>query len=263
MRSPTPLLNGLRTSVRPTAVLRALLLLGLVLGLSPLDTRAGAVEVTPSSGVWPLSPRPRIIAGFDPPATQWSAGHRGVDLAGQPGQQVRAALAGRVAFTGRIAGRGVLVVDHGARRTTYEPVSATVQVGDRVAAGTPIGRLELFGSHCFPSWCLHWGLIEGRDHYLDPLTLVGAAPVVLLPLYSSPWGLGVAMETVMNAPRVALRPAPAGARPEASVVARPGRARRADERDERPAIPIAGRSWARALRHADEPGGRPAVGGRS
>jgi hypothetical protein len=45
-----------------------------------------------------------------------------------------------------------------------------------------LGRLQLFGSHCFPRACLHWGLIEGRDRYLDPLTLVGAGPVRLLPL---------------------------------------------------------------------------------
>jgi len=80
----------------------------------------------------------------------------------------------------------VVVVGHGSTRTTYEPVTATVGVGDRVDAGQVIGRLELFGSHCFPRWCLHWGLIEGRQHYLDPLTLVGAAPVRLLPLGGRP-----------------------------------------------------------------------------
>jgi murein DD-endopeptidase MepM/ murein hydrolase activator NlpD len=95
---------------------------------------------------------------------------------------VRTALAGTVTFAGRIAGRGVVVVSHGRARTTYEPVAAVVTIGDRVSAGAVIGRLELFGSHCFPGWCLHWGLIEGRDHYLDPLTLVGATPVRLLPL---------------------------------------------------------------------------------
>ena len=55
-------------------------------------------------------------------------------------------------------------------------------VGDTVDAGGTLGRLELFGSHCFPRACLHWGLIEGAEHYLDPLTLVGAGPVRLLPL---------------------------------------------------------------------------------
>ena len=133
-------------------------------------------------GAWPLRPRPVVVARFDPPSTRWGAGHRGVDLAGHVGQQVRAAAAGRVSFAGMLAGRGVVVVDHGSTRTTYEPVDPSVHVGDLVGAGTPVGRLTLFGSHCFPRACLHWGLIEGAEHYLDPLSLVGAGPVRLLPL---------------------------------------------------------------------------------
>ncbi len=54
-----------------------------------------------------------------------------------------------------------------------------------MAAGAVLGRLEVFGSHCFPRSCLHWGLIEGAERYLDPLTLVGAGPVRLLPLDGS------------------------------------------------------------------------------
>lgn len=144
--------------------------------------QVGQPRPAPSEGVWPLRPRPAVVAGFDPPAPRWSAGHRGVDLEGSPNALVRSSLAGTVTFAGSIAGRGVVVVGHGSTRTTYEPVAAAVAVGDRVAAGAVIGSLQLFGSHCFPRWCLHWGLIEGRDHYLDPLTLVGAAPVRLLPL---------------------------------------------------------------------------------
>ncbi len=136
----------------------------------------------PVEGSWPLRPKPNVRAGFDPPASRWGAGHRGVDLAGAPAAAVRTALAGTVTFAGRIAGRGVVVVSHGRARTTHEPVAAVVTIGDQVSAGAVIGRLELSGSHCFPGWCLHWGLIEGRDHYLDPLTLVGATPVRLLPL---------------------------------------------------------------------------------
>jgi murein DD-endopeptidase MepM/ murein hydrolase activator NlpD len=148
----------------------------------PSAAHAGPRLAAPASGVWPLAPRPHVVAGFDPPASRFGPGHRGVDLAGHPGQAVRSALPGRVAFAGRVAGRGVVVVDHGTTRTTYEPVAPTVHVGDLVPGGAVIGRLQLPGSHCFPGWCLHWGLIEGRDHYLDPLTLVGSAPVVLLPL---------------------------------------------------------------------------------
>ena len=141
---------------------------------------AGISSPAPADGVWPLSPRPDVLSGFDPPTSRWGAGHRGADLAGAVGQVVRAALAGTVSFAGRIARRGVVVVDHGDTRTTYEPVAAAVVVGDEVDAGDPIGRLELLGSHCLPRACLHWGLLRGTT-YLDPLTLVGAGPVRLLP----------------------------------------------------------------------------------
>jgi murein DD-endopeptidase MepM/ murein hydrolase activator NlpD len=133
-------------------------------------------------GVWPLQPQPEVVHGFDPPTSPYGAGHRGVDLAGTVGQPVLAALPGTITFAGSLAGRGVVVVDHGATRTTYEPVAATVAVGAGVAAGSELGTLELAGSHCFPRACLHWGWIQGKT-YLDPLRLVGAGPVRLLPLW--------------------------------------------------------------------------------
>lgn len=137
------------------------------------------------TGVWPLDPEPEVVEAFRPPASAYGPGHRGVDLAGHRGQRVRAALSGRVAFAGTVAGRGVVVVNHGEFRTTYEPVAASVGVGEAVATGQVIGSLEWFGSHCPPSACLHWGLLEG-DLYRDPLTLVGTGPVRLLPLAGAP-----------------------------------------------------------------------------
>jgi len=162
---------------------------------------AGLAPVQPgtdlgSVGAWPLRPRPEVVARFEPPSTRWGAGHRGVDLAGHVGQEVRAAAAGRVSFAGMLAGRGVVVVDHGPTRTTYEPVDPSVPVGDLVRTGAPLGRLTLFGSHCFPRACLHWGLIEGAEHYLDPLSLVGAGPVRLLPL--GPTGGGSAQPPALG-----------------------------------------------------------------
>ena len=126
-----------------------------------------------------------MVDGFDPPDSPYGAGHRGVDLAGAPGQPVRTALPGTVTYAGPLAGRGVVVVDHGATRTTYEPVAASVSVGDVLAAGDRIGTLQVPGSHCFPRACLHWGWIRGET-YLDPLRLVGAGPVRLLPLWRRP-----------------------------------------------------------------------------
>ena len=141
--------------------------------------RAAAADTDPV-GEWPLRPAPEVVHGFDPPSSPWGAGHRGVDLLGRPGQRVHAALEGTVSFVGMIAGRGVVTVDHGSTRTTYEPVTSTLPVGTAVAVGDPLGRLAYPGSHCAPRACLHWGWIEG-DTYLDPLRLVGAGPVRLLP----------------------------------------------------------------------------------
>ncbi len=155
-------------------------------GLVAAPTRVRTIplaplEEAPAQGVWPLDPRPDVVRAFDPPSTTWGAGHRGADLAGHVGQQVHTALGGRVSFAGRIAGRGVVVVSHGATRTTYEPVRASVARGDHVRAGEVIGTLQWSGGHCLPVACLHWGLRRGED-YLDPLTLVGGPrPVRLLP----------------------------------------------------------------------------------
>lgn len=149
--------------------------------LVPLTALLTVSAGTTGDGVWPLDPRPPVVRGFDPPATTWGSGHRGVDLLGGRGQPVRAAKAGRITFAGRLAGRGVVVVDHGDVRTTYEPVAADVHVGDQVARGQRIGALQAGGSHCFPRACLHWGLRRG-DTYLNPLMLVGGGPVRLLPL---------------------------------------------------------------------------------
>ncbi|HET7387246.1 MAG TPA: peptidoglycan DD-metalloendopeptidase family protein [Nocardioidaceae bacterium] len=136
----------------------------------------------PATGAWPVQPAHHVVEGFDPPDAPWGSGHRGVDLAGQVGEPVHASEGGTVSFAGTIAGVGIVVVTHGDTRTTYEPVAATVRVGQRVARDEVIGRLTMAGSHCLPRACLHWGLIEGAEHYLDPLTLVGGGPVRLLPL---------------------------------------------------------------------------------
>lgn len=131
----------------------------------------------PSPSGWPLEGEPEVLRGFDPPAEKWGAGHRGVDLAAQVGDRVLAGAGGEVTYAGMLAGRGVVVVDHGQVRTTYEPVTAGVSVGTTVGAGDVIGVLQA-GDHCSQA-CLHWGLLEGET-YLDPLLLSGSTEVRLL-----------------------------------------------------------------------------------
>lgn len=161
-----------------------IVLVALSLVLVVLACPSAAAEPTEPAapvGVWPLRPDPVVVNDFDPPASRYGAGHRGVDLAATIGQSVHAALPGTVTFAGRVAGKGVVVVGHGETRTTYEPVAAAVAVGDPVAAGAVIGVVEYAGSHCRPRACLHWGWLRGET-YLDPLLLVGAGPVRLVPL---------------------------------------------------------------------------------
>jgi murein DD-endopeptidase MepM/ murein hydrolase activator NlpD len=145
---------------------------------------AAATEVRPALGwAWPLTPRPVVAAAFAAPAGRFAPGHRGVDLRAAVGARVLAVAPGTVAFAGRVAGRGVVSVDHeGGLRSTYEPVTPAVRRGALVRAGDRLGTLELFGSHCQPAACLHWGVRRGPDDYLDPLALLGARRVRLLPV---------------------------------------------------------------------------------
>ena len=168
-------------SVLHRAAMAAVLMVALSLPLLLPPAPTMAHEPDPA-GVWPLQPEPEVVRGFDPPDIAWASGHRGVDLLGAPGQSVHAALPGVVTFAGTLAGRGVLVVSHGDTRTTYEPVTASVEVGTVVPRGAVIGSLALAGSHCLPRACLHWGWLRGKT-YLDPLRLVGTGAIRLLPLW--------------------------------------------------------------------------------
>ncbi len=132
---------------------------------------------------WPLPPPRTIARPFEPPSSPYGPGHRGVDLRGVVGEPVRAAGAGVVAFAGVVAGRAVVSVDHGALRTTYEPVTPSVVLGARVARGDPIGALAGGHAGCGGA-CLHWGLRRGAE-YLDPVLLVRAPRVRLLPAQTS------------------------------------------------------------------------------
>lgn len=152
---------------------------------------AGLVWAAPARGDavrldWPLRPRPTVRRAFDAPAPNWQRGHRGVDLAGAPGQPVYAAAAATVVFAGLSGGRPVVSLAHpGGLRTSYEPVQAVVRAGQRVDAGAVIGELESGHPGCAAAACLHWGAMWGpaaRADYVDPLGLLASTPIRLKPL---------------------------------------------------------------------------------
>lgn len=129
---------------------------------------------------WPLAAPHPIVRTFLAPATAYSAGHRGIDLAAHDGAEVRAPADGVVRFSGWVVDRAVLSIDHGAGViSSYEPVRS------RLAPGTPVQRGEVIGvlepGHC-TSPCLHLG-VRSDGAYLSPLLFLGGQPrAVLLPL---------------------------------------------------------------------------------
>jgi murein DD-endopeptidase MepM/ murein hydrolase activator NlpD len=135
---------------------------------------------------WPLRPRPGVVRGFDAPSPNWHAGHRGVDLAGMPGQPVYAAGPATVVYAGLLAGRPVVSLAHaGGLHTSYEPVRPSVRAGQRVSASTMIGELTPGHRGCGALACLHWCAMWGpaaRADYVDPLALLASTPIRLKPL---------------------------------------------------------------------------------
>src|SRR4051812_9381922 len=68
---------------------------------------AAAVDLADLGWVWPLMSF-RLERRYEAPAHRYGAGHRGVDVRPMDAGEVRAPAAGTVAFSGPVAGRGVL-----------------------------------------------------------------------------------------------------------------------------------------------------------
>ncbi|HJR88642.1 MAG TPA: peptidoglycan DD-metalloendopeptidase family protein [Aeromicrobium sp.] len=159
----------------PRLLLALAFLAGSLAAATPPATAGDGSWVWPVEGV--AGGSPTLETEFDPPDSDYGPGHRGIDLATLVGAPVRAVAPGVVSFAGRVAGVGVVTVDHGAERSTYQPVSAAVSVGDHVDAGDVLGEVVLGPFHC-SSPCLHLGRIASPDDwghlplagdYLDPL----------------------------------------------------------------------------------------------
>jgi len=127
---------------------------------------------------WPTSST-TVLRGFDHLRHNWHSGHRGVDLASRPGEKIRAAGPGRVVYAGLVVDNNVVSIEHAnGLRTTYLPVTASVEVGDVVETGDIIGTIE--EGHCLLGTCLHWGA-KRADTYYDPLSLLGGVEIRLYP----------------------------------------------------------------------------------
>lgn len=147
----------------------------------------GRAVAAGGSFVAPLPVPLTVLQPFSLPGAPWLPGNRGVDFAASAGEPVVAAAAGKVLYAGALAGRGVVSIDHGTMRTTYEPVDPVVHAGDVVAQGNLIGRVANTADACGPPGsCLHWGAITA-DGYVDPMQFVDRPTIRLLPI----WGNGL------------------------------------------------------------------------
>lgn len=94
---------------------------------------------------------------------------------------MRAPAAGVIHFSGMVAGRPVLSIEHsGALLSSFEPVASALAAGAIVARGDPVGVVAASAGHCAAS-CLHFG-VRLHGQYVSPLNFLGGIPLpVLLP----------------------------------------------------------------------------------
>jgi murein DD-endopeptidase MepM/ murein hydrolase activator NlpD len=124
---------------------------------------------------WPLTGP--VVRGYDPPASTYGAGHRGIDIAAPAGTVVVAVAAGAVTFAGPVGGHLFVTVTHpDGLASTYSWVSAiSVHKGDQVLAGQVIARSG-DGHPGDVIAGLHLGVnLEGA--YVDPLLYLAALDV--------------------------------------------------------------------------------------
>jgi murein DD-endopeptidase MepM/ murein hydrolase activator NlpD len=146
-----------------------------------------------------------LLRGFDASAGTYGPGHRGVDVGGRVGEEVRAPAGGRVEFAGPVAGVTwvSVVVAHGMTVTVGPLLRAEVTKGQRVRALAPLGRLA--PGH---SMMLHLGLrVDGA--YVDPLPYLVDRPRPRLAPLRDPGGL--ARPDAADPIRAAPGPDPGGA----------------------------------------------------
>lgn len=115
----------------------------------------------------------RVVDGFRPPPHPFGAGNRGIEYETEPGAPVGAIAAGRVVFSGPVAGsRHVTVLHDDGVRSSYSYLATlAVEAGEPVRPGQAIGTA---GGR------LHLGVRAG-DAYLDPARLFDRGRVHLVP----------------------------------------------------------------------------------
>lgn len=128
---------------------------------------------------WPVR-APEIVRSFDKPEHNWNPGHRGVDLRAVPGDELLAPADGVISFVGRVAGKSVVSIRHGALTSMFEPAVSNKDIGARLNRGEAFASVQGESDHC-KEHCVHWGIKRGKTDYTDPNHQVIPRKIGLLP----------------------------------------------------------------------------------
>jgi len=163
--------------------------LGIAILDNPESARGGVLSFT---WMWPIDTPHVVVREFFVPTSDYGPGHRGIDIAVTNGDVVTAPAAGRVLFSGMVAGRGVLTIEHDDDVvSTLEPVTSLVTPGQVVTAGTAVAVVhqpDVVWDSSHVCSCLHLGA-RYRGEYVSPRTLLEQGRRVVL----KPWGDGPAV----------------------------------------------------------------------
>jgi murein DD-endopeptidase MepM/ murein hydrolase activator NlpD len=136
----------------------------------------------PEAMIYPINTA-SVVNPYRAPETEYSPGHRGIDLQGNLDQEVLAPVSGAVSFAGQVGFRQLITIEFGDKKVSLEPVCSTLIEGDAVTQGQVIGTICQISPdyhwHC--ELCLHFG-VSNQNGYLSPEMFInGMSPSRLLP----------------------------------------------------------------------------------
>lgn len=166
-------------------VLAPLVVITVMLLAAAKPLPATSAEQTAAKWPWPLLGE--VITPYKNGDDRYAAGqHRGIDIAAAIGADVRAVVAGKVTYAGRLpdGGNAVTISDEAGRYlVSYLHLSTrAVSRGEKVTVGTKLGVVGTTGRRSAEPSHLHFGVRTAASReYVDPATLLGPLQLAQLP----------------------------------------------------------------------------------
>lgn len=117
----------------------------------------------------------QVIKGFEPPSSDYSSGHRGVDIYLSPQEPLVSPVTATISFSGTVVNRNVISLKSGQHTISFEPICTDLSAGDIVYQGEIIGFLcdgqKSYRPHC--DQCYHLS-IRKNGSYVDPLVALSS-----------------------------------------------------------------------------------------